>query len=83
MDTPLRQPPHTRRRFRRWLASALVLAAASTAVAFMSGTSAGATTDNRSDQSAVALQWYDITTRTVAAAGFPEPVTWSRVWAVS
>jgi membrane-associated phospholipid phosphatase len=33
--------------------------------------------------SAVALQWYDITTQTVAAAAFPEAVTQSRAWAVS
>ena len=31
----------------------------------------------------VALQWYDITNQTVAAAAYPEPVTQSRAWAVS
>lgn len=31
----------------------------------------------------VALQWYDITNQTVSAAAFAEPVTQSRVWAVS
>lgn len=35
-----------------------------------------------SDQ-ALALQWFDLTKQTVAAAGFPEPVTQSRTWAVS
>jgi hypothetical protein len=35
-----------------------------------------------SDQ-ALALQWFDLTNQTVAAAGFPEPVTQSRTWAVS
>jgi hypothetical protein len=34
-------------------------------------------------QSALALQWYDITDGTVKAAAFPEPVTQSRTWAVS
>jgi hypothetical protein len=29
------------------------------------------------------LDWYDLTNQTVAAAGFPEPVSGSRVWAVS
>jgi hypothetical protein len=33
--------------------------------------------------SGVALHWYDVTTQTVAAAALPEPVTQSRVWAVS
>ncbi|MBV8966132.1 MAG: hypothetical protein JO191_08150 [Mycobacteriaceae bacterium] len=32
---------------------------------------------------AVALQWYDITNQTVAAAAYPEPVTHSRAWSVS
>ncbi|HEX6667609.1 MAG TPA: vanadium-dependent haloperoxidase [Solirubrobacterales bacterium] len=32
---------------------------------------------------ALSLQWFDITKTTVAAAGFPEPVTQSRTWAVS
>ncbi|HVQ57268.1 MAG TPA: vanadium-dependent haloperoxidase [Solirubrobacterales bacterium] len=32
---------------------------------------------------ALSLQWFDITKTTVAAAGFPEPVTQSRAWAVS
>lgn len=35
-----------------------------------------------SDQ-ALALQWFDLTNQTVAAAGFPEPITQSRTWAVS
>ncbi len=35
-----------------------------------------------SDQ-ALALRWFDLTSQTVAAAGFPEPVTQSRTWAVS
>jgi hypothetical protein len=30
-----------------------------------------------------ALQWFDLTNQTVAAAGFPEPITQSRTWAVS
>ena len=34
-----------------------------------------------SDQ-ALALNWFDVTQQTVAAAGFPEPVTQSRTWAV-
>jgi hypothetical protein len=33
--------------------------------------------------SAAALEWYDITTQTVAAAAYPEQVTQSRTWAVS
>ncbi len=35
-----------------------------------------------SDQ-ALTLSWFDLTNQTVAAAGFPEPVTQSRTWAVS
>jgi hypothetical protein len=35
-----------------------------------------------SDQ-ALALNWFDLTNQTVAAAAFPEPVTQSRTWAVS
>jgi hypothetical protein len=31
----------------------------------------------------VAVQWYDITNQTIAAAAYPEPVTESRAWAVS
>lgn len=30
-----------------------------------------------------ALDWYDITNQTIAAAGYPEPVTQSRAWSVS
>ena len=73
MDNP-------RRRLRRWLVSALVLTATSTTLALGSSAPAGATS---ATESALALQWYDITDQTVAAAGFPEPVTWSRTWAVS
>lgn len=32
---------------------------------------------------ALALEWFDLTQQTVAAAGFPEPVTQGRTWAVS
>lgn len=32
---------------------------------------------------ALALEWFDLTNQTVAAAAFPEPVTQSRTWAVS
>ena len=32
---------------------------------------------------ALALQWFDVTNTTVAAAGFPQPVTQTRAWAVS
>lgn len=80
MDSPVQKPPRTRRRLRRWLASAAVLTAASTAAVFVSATSAGA---SAADESALAVQWYDITNQTVAAAAFPEPVTESRTWAVS
>jgi len=36
-----------------------------------------------SAEQALALQWFDITNATVAAAGFPQPVTQTRTWAVS
>src|SRR5215207_10360850 len=36
-----------------------------------------------STEQALALQWFDITNATVAAAGFPQPVTQTRTWAVS
>jgi hypothetical protein len=32
---------------------------------------------------ALALQWFDTTNATVAAAGFPQPITQTRTWAVS
>jgi hypothetical protein len=32
---------------------------------------------------ALALEWFDLTGQTVAAAAFPEPITQSRTWAVS
>jgi len=32
---------------------------------------------------ALALRWFDLSNQTVGAAGFPEPVTQSRTWAVS
>jgi hypothetical protein len=40
---------------------------------------------NRAGQTVagVAVQWYDITNQTIAAAAYPEPVTQSRAWAVS
>jgi hypothetical protein len=34
-------------------------------------------------QTALALQWYDITNQTVTAAAWPEPVTGSRAWSIS
>ncbi len=37
----------------------------------------------RALESTVARQWYDLTDQTVSAAGFPEPATQSRTWAVS
>src|SRR3982750_4721653 len=36
-----------------------------------------------STEQALALQWFDITNATVGAAGFPQPVTQTRTWAVS
>jgi hypothetical protein len=39
-------------------------------------------TRSHSDQT-LALEWFDISKDTVTAAGFPEPVTQSRTWAVS
>lgn len=38
--------------------------------------------DSPADQ-ALALQWFDLTNSTVKAAGFPEPATQSRTWAVA
>src|SRR6188472_929431 len=35
-----------------------------------------------SDQE-LALEWFDVTQSTVAAAGYPQPVTQTRAWAVS
>lgn len=34
-------------------------------------------------QTALVLQWYDVTNQTVTAAAWPEPVTGSRAWSVS
>jgi hypothetical protein len=34
-------------------------------------------------EQALALQWFDVTNATVAVAGFPQPVTQTRTWAVS
>jgi hypothetical protein len=83
----MKQPinaPRTRRR-------GALLALASTFVLATSLLSAGAATAHRHGHSpprpstdpALSLQWFDITKTTVAAAGFPEPVTQSRTWAVS
>jgi hypothetical protein len=36
-----------------------------------------------SSESQPALEWYDLTDQTITAAGYPEPVTQSRGWAVS
>lgn len=77
--------PRTRRR-------GALLALASSFVLATSLLSAGAATAHRhghhpshptTTDPALSLQWFDITKQTVAAAGFPEPVTQSRAWAVS
>src|SRR5882757_3877778 len=44
-------------------------------------TASAAASHGDDDQStALVLAWYDLTTQTIAAAAFPEPVTASRVW---
>ncbi|HEV7527580.1 MAG TPA: vanadium-dependent haloperoxidase [Solirubrobacteraceae bacterium] len=68
------------------LALAIVVAIFSVAAGAASANPRGGHDTARHAHSAdagVALQWYDITDNTVKAAAFPEPVTQSRVWALS
>jgi hypothetical protein len=80
-----------RRRTRHALA-ALVLALAA-ALVLLNGGNASADRGGHSlthqhagqgpTEQTLALQWFDVTNATVAAAGFPQPVTQTRTWAVS
>jgi hypothetical protein len=47
------------------------------------GWHSGASRHHQPADKALVLSWFDTTKQTVAAAGFPEPVTQSRAWAVS
>jgi hypothetical protein len=69
------------RRQTRHALAALVLALAAALVLLNVG-KASAARGSAGDQ-ALALQWFDTTNATVAAAGFPQPVTQTRTWAVS
>ena len=66
------------------LAAALVLLNVGNATADRGGPGS---TPQRAGQTsadqALALQWFDVTNSTIAAAGFPQPVTQTRAWAVS
>jgi hypothetical protein len=74
--------PHQIRPSRRQLLTAAGLAVP--AAAFAVGTGGRATASSRSAVgSQLVLTWHDVTSQTVAAAAFPEPVTQSRTWAVS
>jgi len=58
----------------------LILAAGlAPAAALVSAPASAATPAGTAD--VAVLDWYDLTTHAVAAAGYPEPVTQSRVWA--
>src|SRR6476619_5486363 len=61
------------------LLSALVLAVA---LLGASNSDAKPKTSSQSGQAA-ALQWFDVSKETVAAAAYAEPITASRAWAVS
>jgi hypothetical protein len=76
-----------RRRTRHALA-ALVAALAAALVLLNVGNASASHTSQKhagqgSTEQALALQWFDVTNATVAAAGFPQPVTQTRTWAVS
>lgn len=84
-------PNAARRRVRHTLLA--LVAALAVALLLLNSGSASARHDNRgstqkpagqspTDQS-LALQWFDVTKATVDAAGFPQPVTQTRTWAVS
>jgi hypothetical protein len=66
----------------RW-SRLLVLLSASVAVLLPATAAEAKPNAHPQNNSAVVLDWYDITTQTVAAAAYPEQVTQSRAWAVS
>ena len=74
---------------RRWARASAVLVAVAAAAWSTPAAIAHASPDGGRHaepanlSSALGLQWYDISSRTVAAAAFAEPVTQSRTWAVS
>lgn len=68
---------------RRRGALAALLSALALGISLVGPNGAAAHHHHRFADQALALQWFDITKATVAAAAFPEPVTQSRTWAVS
>lgn len=62
------------------LLSALVLG---TALLGASNAAAGQAKSQPQASQALALQWFDVSKETVAAAGYAEPITSTRAWAVS
>ena len=55
-----------------------------TAVTFVAATAVAVSGQaHRSGSTANVLQWYDLTTQSVAAAGLPEQVSQERIWAVA
>lgn len=84
---PSRQPGRRRPGAARSLATSAIVAAALSLIAALPA-QAARLDDDSSPASAiapagVALQWYDITRATVAAAAYAEPVSQSRAWSVS
>ncbi len=77
----LSNPPRQRGRH----ALLALLAAFALGLILLSGSNADAHRDSSrpSSDQALALEWFDTTQTTVAAAGFPQPVTQTRTWAVS
>jgi len=77
----LSNPPRQRGRH----ALLALLAAFSLGLVLLGGSNADAHRDSSrpSSDQALALEWFDTTQATVAAAGFPQPVTQTRAWAVS
>lgn len=80
-------PNAARRRTRHALAALVVALAAALVLLNTGDASADHPTHPHAGQvsteQALALQWFDVTNATVAAAGFPQPVTQTRTWAVS
>jgi hypothetical protein len=86
-----RWPSHREGSWSRWRRTTLAAAGVASLVAVSgfvgAGPAAGGPLEpgggGTTAETAVVRQWYDITSDTVTAAAFPEPVTQSRTWSVS
>jgi hypothetical protein len=76
-------PPAKRRISRRAFLTSAALAAPAAWALRPSGMARAASLGGGAASQALGLRWYDITDQAVTTAGFAEPVTQSRAWAVS